>query len=461
MMATFANLRQGSRAWVSVRKARVARLRFHPFLRDVGMLSGGAAIGHAFTLAAGPVLTHIYGPKDFGALALFTSFLNVMSVALALQYEVSIVSSRDEGEAAYLTFASLLLAFPVSTLAGGILWGLIHFTALGFGALPWYAPLLMTLALCLTGTFAALRYWCLREKRFAQVSQGLVFQSAGRAMFQTIFGAVRLHSAGLLLGETAGRCLGMSQMFRNAWPVLRRHITAFRWEELTDTLWRNRRFPLFSLPSSFLDTLSVSLTTPLLIRWYGVSVGGYYSLMWRGIALPTALVTAAVADTFHTRLATCARETPEQVMALFKRTSFLLLLFGCTPAAILWFWGVPLFRFVFGADWAFSGAIASVVAPWYLLDFVVSPVSRVVLVLKGQEMKLAWDVLCLTSLLTVFFLARYRGFEVMQTIRVLTVVNVALRLLYFAILVRTVSRFTKQHHLTSHVGSACEPAIRH
>jgi O-antigen/teichoic acid export membrane protein len=130
-------------------------------------------------------------------------------------------------------------------------------------------------------------------------------------------------------------------------------------------------------------------------------------------------------------------------MNLFQRTSLTLLLLGSIPAAILWFWSGPLFRLVFGAQWALSGTIAGLVAPWYLSEFVVTPVSRVVLVLSGQEMKLIWDVLSLGSLLAVFFIAQWRFMGPLQTIRVLTLVNTTLRLIYYLILVRIITRFTR------------------
>jgi O-antigen/teichoic acid export membrane protein len=318
-----------------------------------------------------------------------------------------------------------------------------HFSALGYGNLPRYAPLLLAAAMFFVGVFTALRYWCLREERFAQVSQGVVAQSAGRAIFQAAFGAAGFHSAGLLFGETLGRCMGMSRMFRKAWPVLRGYLSTFRRNEFIGVLWHHRKFPLYSLPSSFLDSLSMGLSVPLLIRLYGASVGGHYSLVWRAVTVPSVVVTVAIADTFHSRLATCARDTPAEVMRLFQRTSLGLLLLGSIPAAILWFWGGPLFRLVFGSQWALSGTIAALVAPWYLSEFVVTPVSRVVLVLSGQEMKLIWDVLSLASLLTVFVVAQWHRMGPLQTIRVLTISNTSLRVVYYVILIRIIARFRR------------------
>jgi O-antigen/teichoic acid export membrane protein len=378
-------------------------------------------------------------------LGLFTSFLTIMSVAVALRYEVSIVSGRDESEAAYLTFASFMFALPISVIAGGLLGLLKHFSAIGYGSLPWYAPLFLAFAMFFIGAFTALRYWCLREQRFGQVSQGIVVQSAGRAIFQSAFGLFRFHAAGLLLGETLGRCMGMSRMSRSAWPVLRGYLAAFRWKEFMGALSRQRKFPLYSLPSSFLDALCMGLYVPLLIRLYGASFGGYYSLVWRAVTVPSVVVTVAIADTFHSRLAACAREAPGEVMSLFRRTSVSLLLLGIIPATVLWFWSGPLFRLVFGAQWALSGTIAALIAPWYLSEFVVTPVSRAVLVLSGQKMKLMWDVLSLGSLLTVFFIAQWRLMAPLQTIRVLTIVNTALRVVYYLILIRVIARFKRSH----------------
>jgi O-antigen/teichoic acid export membrane protein len=442
-MLTSAAVKQRAIVWINGLRSRAARLRSNSFVRKVGILSGGSALGHAFTLAAAPFLTRIYGPRDFGALGLFSSFLNVVSVAVALRYEISIPSGKDEDEAAYLTLFSLILALPMGVLAAGLLWVLIHSSILGFGGLPWYTPLLLALAMGFVGIFTALRYWCLRRGRFDQISQGVVVQSAGRALFQTAIGAVGFHSAGLLCGEVLGRGFGMSRMFRTSWPHIQRCVRAFHWKDFSGALWRNRKFPLYSLPSGLLDSLAASLSVPLLIRLYGDTVGGHYSLVWKAITVPSVLLTVAIADTFHSHLANCAREEPHHVARLFKRTSLALLLLGGIPALILWFWGVPLFRVVFGSEWALSGAMAAIIAPWYLADFVYVPVSRVVLVLSGQEWKLILDAMGVASLLTVFFVVQWRGIAPMQTIKTLAVVSVGLRLFSFAILSRIVARFER------------------
>ena len=60
-------------------------------------------------------------------------------------------------------------------------------------------------------------------------------------------------------------------------------------------------------------------------------------------------------------------------------------------------------------------------------------------------MKLIWDVACLLALVAVFAAAQWRGMEVLQTIRILTAVSVALRAVYYLLLLRIIMRFRERH----------------
>jgi len=237
--------------------------------------------------------------------------------------------------------------------------------------------------------------------------------------------------------------MGMGRMFRTSWPVLRDHARRWNSAEMWSVLKKNRKFPVYSLPSSLLDALSISIALPLLVQLYGPVTGGYYSLVWRAITVPSVVLTLAIGDTFHSRLAVCARETPEEIGGLFRRTSLTLLIIGSIPSLILIVWGPPLFGFVFGSRWAVSGVMAATIAPWYLSQFVVNPVSRVVFVLSGQESKLIWDVVCLVSILAVFMLARQYHLSDMHTIRSLSLVNTLLYVGYFGILLRIIAQYKR------------------
>src|SRR5690242_12628406 len=156
---------------------RFAKLRGRfPFATNVVVLSGGASLGHLFTLAAAPILTRLYLPNDIGNLGLFNAFLAVAAVAASLQYDVAIVSTPSQKEAAQLAIVSAVLTLPMSVASGFLLYIMIHFSLVGFGVLPTYAAGLMVPSILFAGLFSILRYWSLRDEKFNEVSRALIFQ---------------------------------------------------------------------------------------------------------------------------------------------------------------------------------------------------------------------------------------------------------------------------------------------
>jgi lipopolysaccharide exporter len=418
-----------------------------PFAKSVAVLSGGAAAGHLFTLAAAPVFTRLYSPSDIGRLGLFNAFLNVASVAASLQYEVAIVSASNEKDAAHLAGLSTVLLVPISMAGGILLYTFSHFSLAGFGILPAYAAWLMIPAIACVALFEILRYWSLRTESFSVISKAVAFRNGGRTISQIILGALGTHSAGLLAGEVLGRCIGMSQMLRMTWRAVRKYPLTN--SDALKVLREHRRFPLYFFPSSLINQVGTSVTLPLLVVLYGAATGGYYSLVSRLLALPVVLIGTSMADAFHSRAALLAREDTKSVLRLFHHTTASLLAIGIIPALILFIYGEPLFGLIFGGQWRLSGSISSTVAPWFLASFVVSPVTRLVYVLQGQRFKLLYDLLVLIGNLTVFALARTSGWPMLRTIATLSAMNTGSILLYYLVLLRIAINSTRK--------SAAEP----
>jgi lipopolysaccharide exporter len=415
------------------------------FARNVVILGGGSALAQGFTVLLTPVLTRIYPPASVGQFGLFSSFLNVGLVGISLKYELAILAVHAERKAAELAFAALLFAVPMSLLGAAGFYFLVHFSLLGFDALPSYASVLMLVALLVGAAFFALRYWFVRQERFTLVSQATVVQNWARSICQVVIGAMGFQLFGLLGGEVLGRCAGMSRMFREAWPKIRSHVFPIDRNRFREVLSENWQFPVYSFPSSLIDSLSGNISIPLIVLYYGSSAGGYFALVQRVLAVPMVLVGASVADAFHARLALYAREAPDRVIPLFRDTSAWLFGLGMIPAVILLWFAQPLFRIVFGNQWAVAGKLAAVLAPWFLAQFVVSPLSRLVFVLEGQRFKLIYDGLALTSMISVFVLSARRHFSLVQAVIMLSTAGTSTYVVYYFVLVHVL-----RVHLRSH-----------
>jgi lipopolysaccharide exporter len=410
------------------------------FVRNVAILGGGTALAQVFNILLAPVLTRLYVPDHFGQYALFVSFLNVAMVAVSLRYELGIVAARTEHKAAHLTFSAFLFSLPMSLIAAGGLFLFIRFSWLGFSALPWYTPLLMATALVLVGAFSALRYWFVRQEQFACISQALVVQNGARSISQAAAGAVGGQLAGLLGGELIGRSAGMTRMFRAAWPQIKAHVFPVERGSFSEVLRENWQYPIYSLPSSLIDSAAANICVPLMVWYYGSNAGGYFALVQRVLAIPLVLISASVADAFQARLALYVRDRTDRTVQLFHRTGAGLLCIGVIPTVLLMRYGEPLFHMFFGGKWATAGRLAAVVAPWFLAQSIVSPLSRLVFVLEGQRLKLIYDALALTGMISVFAFSHWQQISLVHAVMLLSAVGTLTFVVYYFVLLRIVSR---------------------
>ena len=419
---------------------QVRRVTSARFVRGVAIIAGGSALAQAVPLAMTPVLSRLYTPADLGTFGLYTAFLSVLSTATTLGYAHATVSAEDDAEAAELTLLAAVFTIPFACTSVGLLVLLVRQSWLGYGDLPIYAAPAMFLSLLLTGTYFSLRYWLLRFGAYGVISRATVGQSVGRVLAQLCIGLVRPSWMGLVGGEVVGRGVGLTSMWQVARNGYRQAVDGWSISRVRRTARKYRKFPLLTVPSSFLDSLGAMLPVPLVAAVFGVAAAGQYSLAVQSLLLPLSLVSASVADVFHNRIVERARYGPAAARRFFFQVAFALLTVGAAPITIVAFWGDRLIPFVLGSSWNLAGQLAATVAPRLLSQLLVSPLSRVVLVYQRQELKLIYDVLSPVTIGVVFFVAREQHWAVLQTIRVLTWLQVGLHGLYLALLLKIVSQ---------------------
>jgi O-antigen/teichoic acid export membrane protein len=87
------------------------------------------------------------------------------------------------------------------------------------------------------------------------------------------------------------------------------------------------------------------------------------------------------------------RELSALTFSLFKK-QFLV---GIVPFSVLALWGKPLFAFIFGVEWEFSGYLAQLIAPWLFVVMLSSPLSSVMIVMEKQKVSLVFNILLLAA----------------------------------------------------------------
>lgn len=376
------------------------------------MLTTGTAVGQLVVVAVLPLLTRLFTPADLGLFGLFSSFVGVASVATCLRLEWGIASARDPDAASGLLLLCIALCPLTSLVLAAGLALLIGADVVSFALLPQWTVPLAFLALVATGAFGALRYWHVGRRDFHDVSAAAVAQGVGRAGASVALGLIGTGWAGLLLGDLVGRVLGIGRLWRRALPGLRAQLTGDVWRVLGQRLRAAWRYPFVVLPSSMLDALAAALPLPVIATLFGPASAGQFALVWRVASVPTSLIGASVADVFHAHAAAGRAEGGSAVRSLLLRTTSRLALLAtviylpvCVAAPFLFDW-------LFGRAWQASGWLMLLLLPMWWTSAVVSPVSRLLVVMDRPALKLVFDLAFLVAPMAAMFAFRDRGLNV-------------------------------------------------
>jgi O-antigen/teichoic acid export membrane protein len=366
-----------------------AKLPGGGFGRSVVTLASGTAVAQLLLALAMPVLTRLYTPADYGSLAVYSSTLTVLLVVASLRYELAIPLPDDEPTAAALLVLTVMLLSGMAVVLSLLVWlgGDAFVTVLKVPALRpylWLVPVGFVGA----GLYQALSYWAIRRGAFGRIARTKLSQGLGQVVSQVALGVARAGAPGLLIGDVVGRVAGGGGL---AFLALRdRPAAMVSRTGLVAAARRYRRFPLLTTWSGLFNVGSLQLPSIMFAASFGAAAAGLYSLSYKMLVLPTMLVGQAVAQVFLSRAATVAGE-PERLRRLTERTALVLFAGGLPVFAIVALSGPRLFAIVMGGQWEQAGRYAQVLAPWFVVWLVSSPLSGLLSVREWQGSALAFS----------------------------------------------------------------------
>lgn len=406
------------------------------FLRNVITLTTGTTIAQAIPVAISPILTRMYGPDDFGLLALFVAITTIFGSISNARYGLAIMLPDSDSDALNIAalglvivcFLSVLLLLVVVVFNRPICLALEN-EAIG----PWlyFVPVVVFFI----GLFNILTYYNNRIKNYRDIAKASVLRSVTGAATQIAFGLLKAGAIGLLAGQVVSSMCANGRLFRNTVRNItwRNVISRKRMVELA---YRYRDFPRYSMPAILAYNLSQYLTNILISLFFSVSTLGFYSLVQRVLGMPSALVGMSVSHVFFQQ-ATAERARTGVATATFNSTVKRLI-----PISILSFGGLyfiveHLFAFVFGEPWRIAGSYAKVLIPFFAVRFVVAAVSTVNSAFEKEKVSFAWQLIMMSAMIVTVIVSHVIDAEFMSFIKALSAVGTVCYLLYFYILFLT------------------------
>lgn len=357
------------------------------FNRNVLTLLSGTTIAQAIPIAISPILTRLYTPEDFGALALFVAITAILASVANGRYEMAIVLPKTDKEALSIMILSLVIS---TTLSGILLITIFIF----------YNPIVslvnneeivkwlyfIPLVVFLSGLYNSLNYYNTRKKAYKNIATTSVTKSFGLAFVQIILGLLKKGASGLIIGQIVSQALANGRL---ATTVIKDKVE-LRNVNRTSVLGAAKRynnFPKFSMPAVLMNTISNNVMNFFLPVMFSVATLGQYALVNRVLGAPSSIIGSSFGQVFMQQ---AARERTETGNArkTFNSTLKKLLVISILPFLILFFYGEQIITLVFGEDWKLAGELIVILAPYFMIRFINTPLSTITSVFEKNQIAL-------------------------------------------------------------------------
>ncbi len=352
------------------------------FIRSVMVLMTGTIMAQAIGYLISPILTRIYSTEEMGDYGVYMRAIGFISALATARYELSLPLPKNDSHSFLLYRLSLRIA--------GVI--LLTVTVLGIIYLftqPYNIKQVLFVGITvLSSVFLVFinlgTSWAIRKKQFRKISSTKITNSVVSNGLRWLFGVWNMSSIGLLVASLIGLFLSSLSFIKELFQLKKWYGQTASVKKMVVLSREYKQFPIVSLPHVLTDLGRDILIAALIISFFSKDIFGSFNHSYTILKLPLVIVGASIGQVFFNRCSTMIHEgTP--IDGLLKRTFLTLFAFSIIPFSIIFFYGEPLFSFVFSEAWAESGYFSEIMTVWLLFNFLYSPVSSIPLILKRQK----------------------------------------------------------------------------
>ena len=239
-------------------------------------------------------------------------------------------------------------------------------------------------------------------------------------------------------GWFIGQAIGMAMLLRTNLPSLwqgRKHVS---WQRLAANARTYRRFPLLSTWGCILGSGGSMMALLIVSHTFSATITGLFSFTLRVLALPLFLISNAIAQVLHQRIAQMNNEDPSKILTYVLRAAAVLGAVAVPFVIVLAVFGVELFTIVFGEAWADAGKYAGLLSLAVGIRFIVSPLTAVLSLDHNVKSCVQWQVLYFTSVTITLILGRHLPID--DFLKLYVAHELVLYSIYFYVIVKAAQR---------------------
>ena len=385
------------------------------FTKNVLTLMTGTTIAQAIPIAISPILTRLYTPEDFGVFALFSSSVTILSIVIGGRYENAILLPKVKKEVYYVSIISLILGFIFMLILSIMLFlSKELFSHTNFHKLGIYIYLIPLTA------FFILIYQILfnlynRNKQYKIISTVKVLQNFSNAISNIFLGFMKVGGSGLIVSQIFSYVFSLF-LFKKEFLILLNYIKkSLKLKNILEFIYilkKYKKFPIFDVPTSFLNSLSFQLPIYLFGFFFNPSIVGFFMFSRRIVGLPIVLLSSSIITVFKQR-AVEEYNKYGNCLNIYIKTLKKLILISFIPFVILFLTAPEMFAIVFGEKWRIAGEYTQILVPMFFMRFISSPLSYIFYIANKQNIDMFINILLVIGII----ISIYIGYEFLNNIK--------------------------------------------
>jgi len=375
------------------------------FLKNSFLVGGGTLIAQGLAFLLMPLITRYYCPSDFGVLQNF-QYIAIFFISISsLKFDIAILTSKNEYAYRRILATGIVSVVFITLLSVSfiVLMSSYQYFPLFLSNVKEYIGLL-PLITGFSGFFVLFNSVIIFKKRFKKLGESKISQVAGVMSTQISLGFLSFGAVGLLLGEVVGKITALFPYFNLIIHEIKSTLNVISVREIKDTFFEYKKFPLITTPGSLINIAGYAIPILLFGNFYGTAALGFYSLVNRCFAAPSALIGQSISQVFSSDITRLYNEDPKQLLKLFVDITKKLSALSIVPVITIFIFAPSIFAFVFGSEWEEAGKYFRVLAPLQFFGFIVGPLTPTLNLIEKQNWQFAWEVArFITTLIFITF----------------------------------------------------------
>jgi O-antigen/teichoic acid export membrane protein len=374
------------------------------FLKNVSKLATGTAVAQLISIGTAPVLYRIYELEHYGTLGLYMAITGVLGVFSTLQYLQVIMLEKEDEDAINAMWLNRIInaSFAIFVTVFLLIFSTLFTKWAENEALSkwfWVIPI----GIFFAGQNEIYRVWANRKKEYDLLTFNGIFLAVLTPLLSITLGLWIKNETGLFLGLLFGQALPALILFIGLTKKYELGLKKMDISIVKQLLKKHKKFPIYSLPSEFVNRFSNQLPVFMLNHFVGVGAVGLYNLAMRMLGLPISFVGGAIGNVFQQRATEDFLRTGS-CRGIFIKTFKSLALISIIPTVVILTFGPDLFEWAFGHNWRDAGVYSQILIIMMMLKLIVSPLSYTFFIAGKLQLDFIFHIGILSTTTLFFYL---------------------------------------------------------